>query len=151
MLEPWLLERESLAVEQAKQRLAEQRKSVSAGRLIAELNFGFWTGLFNKPYHRFWFPCIGLVFPAAPRNPALSGLSGDLHMIRKLRNRVYHYEPVFHWPDLTSDQARILELLNWIDPHWQNIIKHLSRFETVLKTGHKAFLPLITADRTDPV
>jgi hypothetical protein len=71
---------------------------------------GFWTALFNAPYERaLWNPpMLGLLddtFPFVPRRSrSRRRLFQHLDTIRRLRNRMFHHEPIWNWnlPDLAS-------------------------------------------------
>ena len=55
---------EQSAVIRAKQSLHRMKRPEDTGRIVAELNFGFWTGLFGKEHeHDIIRPTIRTVFP----------------------------------------------------------------------------------------
>lgn len=88
--------------------------SIEPGHVIAELSFGFWTGLLANRYHqRLWVPVLHQAFPH------LVGPRRELHRkqesLRKLRNRIAHHEPIFA-RDLAADHDRLLDMLNAISP-----------------------------------
>lgn len=87
----------------------------TTGKVIAELKFVFWQKLFTARHDdRLWRSRIETVFPNAEAGTAPSALRSrvyeDLEVIRRLRNRLAHHEPVFA-RDLTADLARIMELI----------------------------------------
>ena len=53
----------------ARQKLRDDGKSVTPGGMVAELNFGFWTGFFNKSQAQtgLGHAIAGHAFPHAPR------------------------------------------------------------------------------------
>jgi len=85
----------------------------TTGKVIADLKFAFWQRLFTSRHdERLWndqiltlFPNSGLTAPTTLRDR----IYGDLEVIRTLRNRVAHHEPVFN-RDLQEDLERMLEL-----------------------------------------
>lgn len=82
------------------------------GHVVAELSFGFWTGLLANRYHqRLWVPALHAAFPY------LGGPRRELHRkqesLRKLRNRIAHHEPIFA-RNLAADHNRLLEVLGSI-------------------------------------
>ncbi len=88
------------------------------GKVIAELNFGFWRFLASRRHHTtLWVPGLHLAFP----NLAGGGASAAsrervfrrMEDINLLRNRIAHHEPI-HRRDLIQDEARILEFIEWI-------------------------------------
>ena len=110
-------------VQNAKAEIIQNGHSVSAGRLIAELQFGFWSGLFSTHYgnapggrQRLWPRLLPLAFPHMPHNDRTrENVADRLQHIRKLRNRVFHHEPLWQ-RKLGKDMALILETIGWIDP-----------------------------------
>jgi hypothetical protein len=91
------------------------------GKIVAELNFGFWCNLTARSYHwSLWQPCLHKAFPQ--RRLSRTYIHGRLETIRKLRNRIAHHERV-----LTGQGAlyassgsllhldEIIECAEWID------------------------------------
>ena len=116
-------------VRNAESSLRQQRKNIDPGRIIAELNFGFWTGLFKAKYETpFWRPIIKSVFPnMRPQDRTRQKISKKLHRIRILRNRIYHYEPIWYY-NLTRTHDEILEMISWISPPVVDLLKPVDRF-----------------------
>ena len=114
--------------------LKYQNKKPSTGDIIAELNFGFWTSLFDVRYERiFWQKLIKDMFPSMPRRlRTRHTASARLNRIRKLRNRVFHYEPIWHWADLQEQYREILETTHWISPETATLVHSKSRFPGIL-------------------
>lgn len=99
--------------------------SVLPGHVVAELSFGFWTGLLANRYHqRLWVPALHAAFPH------LVGPRRELHRkqesLRKLRNRIAHHEPIFA-RNLTADHDRLLDILGAISPVAVDWVKQNSR------------------------
>lgn len=121
------------AVQRAKIALSQQRKPHDASRIVAELNFGFWTSLFDKRYEQTLWP--RLLIPAFPHMPrgqrTRSNLSAHFTKIRRLRNRVFHHEPIWHWHDLALQHLQIQEAIAWIEPAAYDLTKTLDRFPAV--------------------
>ena len=68
------------------------------GKVVAELMFGFWTDLAAHRYHwTLWQPCLVRAFPGI--RLARPMIHARLDLIRKLRNRIAHHEPI-----LTSER-----------------------------------------------
>jgi len=106
----------------------------SAGKVIAELPFGFWTDLTARRNHwSLWVPYLHKAFPNAkvPR-PAIHRRLED---IRRLRNRIAHHEPI-----LTAQKivyvghgrsialAQIDECVGWVCPDTAAWLRAKSRF-----------------------
>lgn len=56
-------------------------------------------------------------------------------MIRRLRNRVFHHEPVWHLRDLEEQHQRILETIGWISPAMPEMTRLIDRFDSVYTRG----------------
>lgn len=90
-------------------------KYSTTGKVIAELRFAFWQKTFTSRHDgRLWVPHILAAFPGATTTDPkkLRGrIYADLEVIRKLRNRMAHHEPVFT-RDLRRDVGRMYELVD---------------------------------------
>ena len=70
-------------VSEATKKLTAQRKSITADRIIAELNFGFWNRLFNRHYTRLLWKPLRLVFKNTPKHlRQRDTISNELYRIR---------------------------------------------------------------------
>jgi hypothetical protein len=68
-------------------------QSASAGKVVAEFTFGFWSNLAARGYHwTLWQPCLHRAFPAV--RLARPVVHARLELIRTLRNRIAHHERV---------------------------------------------------------
>ena len=94
-------------------KLAQSKTPATPGRFISECNFGFWENLFNGQYeHILWRRMLRATFPNAPRHlRRRRGIRVRLDHIRRLRNRVFHHEPIWHLPDLQEQHQQILETI----------------------------------------
>ena len=151
-------------VQKAKIRLARKEKPLDPGRIVAELEFGFWTSLLDKRYAQsavsptYQFPLWpGLIPVAFPRFTQASGnpsagrpaLSKRFNAIRKqLRNRVSHHEPIWRgWYDRSSgirtslddEYSMILEALAWLSPELRDTVVKMDRFPEVYRAGFAPF------------
>lgn len=80
-----------------------------AGHVVAELSFGFWTGLLANRYHaQLWEPAVRMAFDRS--HGRRGSLHASLERLRKLRNRIAHHEPIFT-RDLEFDHAQVLRIL----------------------------------------
>jgi hypothetical protein len=133
-LTPWQQEK----VNQAKESLSKCRKPHTAGRIVAELTFAFWTGFFNNCHAR---TGIGsylakTVFPhASAQDQYLSKLDKRWQHIRDLRNRVFHHERILHWKYLDAQHQAILEMIGWMTPNLRNLASTLDRFASIREAG----------------
>jgi len=108
----FLHERERGQFNQAKGSLRNEKKTMEAGRIIAELSFGFWTSLFDVRYEHnqiLWPKLLKPTFPYLPKGQRTRAfLSRELNRIRFLRNRVFHHEPIWHWKDLAIQHQHLI-------------------------------------------
>lgn len=125
-------------VKEAKSTLRRLRKPLSSGRIVAELNFGFWTGFFNNAHARTGIGSLlsKRAFPHAPSSEqVLSRLAKRWQSIRDLRNRVFHHERILHWTDLDQRHQTILEVIEWMTPELKEFTSVLDRFTQVRQEG----------------
>jgi len=96
-------------------------------QIIAELTFGFWCSLLNRNNARqFWKP-LKHSFYYLDRSVSREKLSLKLNHIRRLRNRISHYEPI-------CNDLKIL----W--QNYANIMYVLGAMHPVLIEWTKAFI-----------
>jgi len=135
--EGWL--KENLPKELKKQiveiesKLRKSGKEPSNDRIIAELNFGFWTTLFNRSNAKtFWKPLLK-AFPYLPKNMRKrTSVSARLNRLRTFRNRIYHYNPiVWNIKELILRRKEINEILTWIEPETAKWADNIDTFDYV--------------------
>ena len=107
-------------------------KNFSIGKVITNLNFGFWTNLCVKKYNsQIWNKpkCFYGVFPNYPNKYSINYIAKKLYTIRRFRNRVFHYEKIFRYPQRTlSLYNDILEMLSYMQNDDLEILKDTSTF-----------------------
>jgi hypothetical protein len=108
-----------------------------AGRVIAELQLGYWTGLFDRRYEfTLWRRHIKHTFPNMPtRVRTRNILLRRFEVIRRLRNRVFHHEPIWKDPDLQGKHSLLLETLSWISPPLKDTVQLIDRFPQLYAQG----------------
>lgn len=134
LLLPWQEEQ----VDKAIKELKRKGMSVAPGKVVAELNFGFWTGFFNRAHERTGVAhtLIKPVFRFAPKyEREARNLDGRWTQIRELRNRVFHHERIIHWTDLASQHTALVEAIGWISPELRELTEKLDTFSTVHGNG----------------
>lgn len=94
--------------------MIKEGKPLTNGSIIAQLSFGFWVNLFNYPYDTLWRHCLRKTFAADKLER--KQISGMLHPLLKLRNRIAHYEPILGY-DLAKMQQDMVDIVCWIDPN----------------------------------
>jgi len=99
----------------ARNEICRRGQTPTAGRITAELSFGFWQKMLLPKYEQPLWNDMHASFPDLP----LSATQYDLHQycegVRLLRNRISHHEPVFR-RNLTRDYGTGLTLLTWLSP-----------------------------------
>jgi hypothetical protein len=111
----------------ATQSLERDGKDINLGRMVAELNFGFWVSVLAPRYDTtLWRPCLRKAFPNRPRGMERKDIHKALNALRRLRNRVAHHEPIVH-RDLKRDHDLIVSLLSCACPHTATWVKSQSR------------------------
>jgi hypothetical protein len=132
--ERWMRGEELKKVQDAMKALAKAGKPVDAGRMIAELNFGFWTSLFDRHYEKqqLWAGSIRSMFSnMVAGTDKIAVIRARLNRVRELRNRVFHYEPIWHWADLERQHQEILETIQWVSKDMHDFVMGMDRFVTV--------------------
>jgi hypothetical protein len=100
---------------------------VTDGKIISELNFGFWTKLLEENRYKtsMWRQIFQLVFPNYPHSGVVDNdvvqVSNKINTIRQFRNRIFHYEPIIDRANLEQDRNNILEVLGWINPEMKKL------------------------------
>lgn len=128
-------------VAKAKSRIIGYRRTMSPGRVVAELNFGFWVTTLSQPYGaRLWTPnhpyALKAAFPGIPRRlRQVRTIQARCNEIRQLRNRVFHHEPIFDRPHLAQHHNDIIEAIAWISPEVSKAIQRFDRFPEVFGHG----------------
>jgi hypothetical protein len=109
-------------------------KTVSAGKIISNLNFGFWTNICLKKYNSKIWTKKGIfknVFTNYPKDKQqqIHFISKKLNSIRRLRNRVFHYEIILKNPEeLLNKYNEILEVLSFLPNDYIDILKDTTNF-----------------------
>lgn len=125
----------------ARKNIADRRKPESVDRIVAELSFGFWTTILSRDYHK----SIWNRNNASPLVVAFPHLTGRLFQrrliharfneLRILRNRVFHFEPIWNHPALLVRHGQIVETIRWISPTSAGLLNAITRFPAVYSHG----------------
>jgi hypothetical protein len=120
-------------ITEAEQKIVSQRKTVTADKIIAELNFGFWNRLFNRNYTSLLWKPLRLIFKNTPKHLRQRDTVADyLYRIRKLRNRVYHYEPIFrNLQDVEKQYKEMIDFIMWLDLDLPKLLDDIDRFKEI--------------------
>jgi len=126
-------------------------------KIMANLTLGFWTALItqtqksnNLYLDKIFIPCIKKVFPYAKKNElSRSTIVSILEEIRRLRNRVFHHEPIWYDDHLYLKHNKICRILNWIEPNiymWMRLPQEtIDRFPEVYETYTKQIKILLNS------
>ena len=131
--------RQQAMVAEAKGKLMDAHKAITAGRVVAELGLGFWTSLFNAYYEqkapsdpRLWPRLLAPVLPRMPRHQRTrKNLVRYLNDVRALRNRVFHHEPIWNVPALPQKHVLLADVISWINPACRDAFGLIDRFPDV--------------------
>jgi hypothetical protein len=116
-------------------RLENANKKVTIDRVFAELNFGFWTSMFNRKYAKFLWKPLLKSFPNIPHEyRKRTKVSSRLNHIRTFRNRIYHYEPII-WDiqEIVNKRKEIFSIINWIEPNTEKWARQIDTFKETKK------------------
>jgi len=116
------------ALEDAANKIKRQSKPLTNGRVVAELSFGFWTGIYGRHYESFWRKILRPCFVNGPKRLVRKDVHGRLDRLRLLRNRIAHHEPLLNW-DLRGEYENALEVVSWLSPVTAQWARRHSRFE----------------------
>ena len=113
----------------------------AADDVICRLTFGFWTHLLDAPHcdaarqdHFIWDQhTFRSLFPGAPADIGLGKVRRRLQDLNKLRNRLFHHEPIWRSDRVNSVETAItemqskyddlLEILGWFSPEKLDLLK----------------------------
>lgn len=105
---------------------------VTSGKMVAELNFGFWVKML-LPRHKnvFWID-FNRSFTDLPVTITYENLFSRCNTVCDFRNRIFHHEPIFS-SNITVHYQEIMELIKWLSPAKAIWIKDYCRAMTVLR------------------
>lgn len=125
-----------------------KKKPITQGRVMAELNLGFWIGLLTKKYYSqsIFNKCIKDIFPnVSPSERAFQKIAPRFkEEILNLRNRVFHHEPI--WDKnykLEQKYSYMCWVLSWISPEVAIWMKSYDTFQNVYKAVSQELSELI--------
>lgn len=124
-------------ITEAESELTSQGKPLEPGRVVAELNFGFWTNLLNRRYEQnLWPRLIRTTFPYLPaRIRTRHTVYTRFDKIRWLRNRIFHHESILH-VDLQKMHTEILDAMGWVNPAMKKMAQVVDRFSEIHTNDH---------------
>ena len=119
----------------ARNNILREKKEITTGRVIAELSFGFWTSLFDSRFEKSLWKNLRLAFPNCPKRiRQRKTMSSKFNGIRKLRNRIFHHEPVTWDIDVIENYRKeIIDGIDWFDKDLLNWGQGLFRIDEVIQ------------------
>ncbi len=136
-----LSDNELKTLEGVEKRLMDNSKNTDADNIVANLSLGFWLALFRPRYEQaLWPRLLKAVFPHCPRTSRTrKNICERLDKVHRLRNRVFHHEPIWRVPDLPERHRLILETIGWISPAMLAMTRLLDRFDSVYTGGAQCY------------
>jgi len=124
-------------IHQAKSKLQKKHELVTKDKLIAELSFGFWTGLFQSAYKdKMRFNTLKEIFPNLPSKKIQKidrkTIHSKINHIREFRNRVFHHENI-NKPLYDTIEEDIYEIIGFFDSEIAHFVKELNRCNEEMK------------------
>ncbi len=100
-------------------------------KVLSNLTFGFWDGLFGPEYEELFRQHLHQAFPHRPSTMRRKHVSRALSDLRKLRNRIAHHEPVHEYP-LAELLEQAMALIGAIDPAARSWVESAVRASSVV-------------------
>ncbi len=100
-------------VKRAENKIVKSGNLADGGRMTAELTFGFWQNMLLPKYQAALWSPMHENFPDLPANVDQTALHNKCGIVRELRNRISHHEPIFQ-RNISQDYAECLELISWL-------------------------------------
>lgn len=155
--------RERDRVAEARAQVTADKRTPERDRVIAELRFGFWVGLFRRQYETgpgrpanqiaLWPRLAPSIVVAGPRGLRVrSLLAQQLGGFRILRNRTYHHEPIWRGRrdprgvlvPLSVDHGNITRLIAAMCPELSDALALIDRFDDLYDRGPDTFVRAAT-------
>jgi hypothetical protein len=112
------------------------RGTITAGKIISEQTFGFWTSLFEPRHYRLIGGYVIHCFSNKPNHINRTAIAKMLNDIREFRNRIYHNEAIC-FNNITIDfthasniKTDIYNLLEWMDTDLKDYVKQFDNIDT---------------------
>lgn len=110
-------------VEKSEKTLMGKGRNVTAGRVIAELNLGFWNNLYETHHYALLHGVPCTIFRGLPTGYGRKEINAIIQNIRIMRNRVSHNEPLcfdnrkFDMTYVKQMYVLINDFFTWINPN----------------------------------
>jgi Abi-like protein len=109
-------------IEKAEQKIRRRRLRPTCHSILSEQTFGFWVEMYTDHYYRRLLGKPIKAFGKLPREHGRREISQKLHLVRILRNRISHNEPIifqgdrFDLAQVKQLRSTLLELAGWLNP-----------------------------------
>lgn len=126
-------------ISKARTNIMSEKKAITPGKIISELSFGFWTSLFDLKFEMTLWKNLRLAFPNCPKQiRQRKTMSAKFNGIRKLRNRIFHHEPIaWNLTVLRSYKKDIIEGLDWLNDDLINWTAELNNIDDTIDKYRK--------------
>jgi hypothetical protein len=128
------------SIEKAERTIIRKGSTVTSGKVIAELSFGFWTSLFDTHHYRLIGGAPIHAFQHKPAYANRNMINQKLNRIRGFRNRIYHNEPIcFDGSTIDFTKAQkikneLYDLLSWIDSDLTDYVEYFDGVQSKIET-----------------
>ena len=125
------------AISKAEAELKKEGKALKACSVLSKLSFNFWIMLFNSEVEQvFLYKVIKEVFPNMKKAERTRvPIANKLNKILRLRNRVFHHEPIWNKADLMNVYQDMLYVIRSINPEMEIIVAKFDHFPEVYQRG----------------
>jgi len=122
-------------VSEARSTILKEKKTITSGKIISELSFGFWTSLLDSKFERTLWKNLRHAFPNCPKqHRQRKTMSSKFNGIRKLRNRIFHHESItWSIKALISYKNDMIEGIDWLDKGLLDWSKDLNRLDEIME------------------
>ncbi len=113
--------------------ISKRGELITAPKVVAELNLGFWTRLFNTEYELILWKELRKAFPYMPKSDRKrANVSSSLNRIRSFRNRIYHNEGIaWDLTELEKQHLNLYQTLGWLNKRLPQYVGAIDRFQTI--------------------
>ena len=113
-----LLRTEQSSVAEARKKIEDRLETITPGRVVAELNFGFWVRLFSAEYDKsLWGTDLRKIVPIRLNRRAVYE---RLKSIKTLQNRIAHHNRIIGKKQTVAElYLETVEAIGWFSPKMQ--------------------------------
>ena len=140
----WLLkEMPLLGIEKSKvlkavEILKYDKKEIVVPRIVAALSFSFWEHLFANTYESLWRKDLSKIFQQPPIKFTRKIFHMKIRQIRRLRNRIAHYECIIHYP-VEKYYSNLIQCIEWLSPEMAIWAKQIDDLHEVLNAYQQEY------------